>query len=517
MKRFLLLALIVGLLLCFGVPSESASGKPKRGGTLTMAISKKMKLMNPLVRTSSTEARIRALMFEPLVGMDQDGSIKPNLAKSWEIGQDGLLYTFHLRKGVKFHNGQEMTAADAKFAIDYSLNPKNGARGYRDLKLIKRVEVPDRYTLKIIMKKRNPAFLTSLTSIRAFSVIPKESLQEGIKKPSKFPPGTGPFRFVDWKAGQQIVMDRFEDYWGHKAFIDRLILRPISNATVRFTALRTGDVDLVERTPYEWVKQIVQGKTKGINYVSASRSGARNLEFNVADPPFNNRKLRLAVAHAINREEILQAAYLGLAVSTDQRYPKGHAWYFDEAPAPKYDLKRAKALLKESGYKGEPIELLGNRGEVAETEGAVIQAQLKKIGINVKLTILERASNLDRRRKGQYAFKLSGGRFYADPLFAYNEFLCEKDLRKRRANETGYCNKQFERLFSKAETEVLPDKRKALFKEVVTILSRDIPILAIGFTARFFTFRDDVKGFTTTYNGAFQWWAGGLNHTWLDR
>jgi peptide/nickel transport system substrate-binding protein len=428
-----------------------------------------------------------------------------------------MVYTFRLRKGVKFHDGKEMTAEDAKFAIDYTLNPKNGAYGYRDLVSVSRAEAADRYTLKIHMKIRNPAFLTLLTDIAAFSVIPKESLPEGIKKPKSFPPGTGPFKFVEWQSAQQIVVERFEDYWGHKAFVDKVILKPISDATVRFVALRAGDVDLVERTPNEWVEQIVSGKIKGIGFAKASHAGARMIEFNVADPPFNDKKLRLAVAHAVNRKEILQAAYLGLAETTNQRFPKGHTWHFNDVALPEYDLERAKQLLKESGYKGETVELLGNQGEVAEIEGAAIQAQLKKIGMNIKLAILERASNLDRRHKGEYAFKLAGGSLYPDPLFAFTEYRCEKDTRKRGENEAGYCDKQFDALLADASKEVDAEKRRILFRKIVGKLAEDIPILPVGFTPRFFTFGSHVKGFSTDSNGSFRWWAGGLNYAWIDR
>ena len=517
MKRFLTWMATAGFLFGLTVSVQGASEQPKRGGTLTFATSKKMRLMNPLVSTSSTEKRLRDLMFESLLGMDLNGDIKPNLAESWEVSKDGLVYTFNLRKGVKFHDGREMTAEDAKFAIDYTLNPKNGAYGYEDIKSIKRAEAVDQYTLKLHLKNRNTVLLTALTDIRSFSVIPKESLPQGVKKPKTFPPGTGPFKFVEWQPGQRLVLERFDDYWGHKAYIDRLVIKPISDSTVRVTALRAGDVDIVERTANEWVEQIVSGKLKGIGYAKASHAGARNLEFNVADPPFNNKKLRLAVAHAIDRKEILQGAYLGLAEPTNQRFPTGHTWNFADVKLPEHDLEKAKKLLKESGYKGETIELLGNQGEVAEIEGAVIQAQLKKIGMDVKLVILERASNLDRRHKGQYHFKLAGGSLYPDPLLAYTEYRCEKDPRNRGENESGYCDKEFDAWLADAAREVDSEKRRRLFRKVVGKLADDIPILPIGFTPRFFTFGKHVKGFTTDSNGEFRWWGGGMNHAWIDR
>ncbi len=516
MKRLTLLNLF--FMVFFGAMSilHAASAQPKRGGTITLGVSKELALMNPLVNTSSTEARIRDLMYEPLLAKDLKGAIQPRLAESWEISKDRKVYTFKLRRGVKFHNGAELTADDVKFAIDYTINPKNGAYGLDDLSAVERAEVVDKYTLRIHLKQHNPVLLSLLTEIRSFSAIPKESLAEGIRKPANFPPGTGPFKFVEWLPGQRIVFDRHEDYWGQKAYADRVVMKEIGDNTVRFTALQAGDVDIIERTPYEWVQQIVEGKVKGIGFAKAARAGARNLEFNAADAPFNNKKLRQAIAHALDRKEILQAAYHGLAEVGDQRFPKGHHWYFDVA-ALQYDPNKAKALLKEAGYKGETLELMGNRGEVADVEGAVIQAQLRKIGVKVELKILERASALEARRQGKYMFKLAGGSDFPDPLPAYEEYACEPDPRNRRLNESGYCDKEYDALLRKAEGEVDPVKRRALFKQVVTKVVQDVPIFAIGFTPRFFTFRDHIKGFVTNGSGDFEVWGGGLSRAWVDK
>jgi peptide/nickel transport system substrate-binding protein len=517
MRRLLSVGLISALSLVVIPSLQAASAQPKRGGTITFAISKELALMNPLVNTSSTEARIRELMFEPLLARDLRGAIQPRLAESWEVSKDGKVYTFKLRKGVKFHSGKELTADDLKYAIDYTLNPKNGAYGYEDLNAVDRAEATDKYTLRIHMKRHNPLFLTLLTDIRSFSAIPKESLSEGLRKPTTFPAGTGPFRFVEWQPGQRIVFDRFDEYWGQKANVDRVIMKEIGDATVRFTALQAGDVDLIERTPYEWVQQIVEGKIKGFGFAKAAQAGARNLEFNVTDPPFNNKKLRQAIAHALDRKEIMQAAYFGLADTADQRFPVGHFWHFPDVPMLQFDPNKAKALLKEAGYKGETLELMGNRGEVAEIEGATIQAQLKRVGVKVELKIFERASALELRRAGKYMFKLAGGSDYPDPLPAYVEYICEPDPRKRRLNETGYCDKEYDALIKKAEGEVDLTKRKAIFKQVVAKLMDDAPIVSMGFTPRFFTFRDHVRGFTTNASGDFQPWGAGLNHAWVDK
>ena len=175
MKRLLIPALLFLSLAGF-FPVREASAQPKRGGTVTLGITRDASVMNPLVDTSSTQKRIRDLMFQTFLGVDLKGNLQPVLAESWDISKDGKLYTFHLRRGVKFHNGKEMTADDAKFAIDYSMNPKNGARGFAELEVVDRVEARDRYTLNIYMKRSAPGFTYALARIETFSVIPKESV-----------------------------------------------------------------------------------------------------------------------------------------------------------------------------------------------------------------------------------------------------------------------------------------------------------------------------------------------------
>ena len=519
MKRYLISVLALGLMLVFLVPLLRAADTPKQGGTLRMAIRKDMRLMNPLVGTQSTEQRIRNLMFEPLLGIDLQGRIQPNLAESWKISKDGKLYTFYLRKGVKFHNGQEMTAEDVKFAIDYTRNPKNGAYGFTTLGVISRAEVADKYTLKLRLKAGSPAFLSSLTSIKSFSVIPKESLEQGINKPVKLPPGTGPFKFVNWKPRQRIILARFDDYWGHKAFIDRLELRIIRDATVQFTALRAGDVDFVERTPYPWVRQILKGKVKGVNFAKSESAGFRRLRFNVTAPPFNNHKLRLAVAHAIDKKEILQAAYYGFGEIVDQKYPKNHTRYFKGIKFPSYDLDKAKALLKEAGYKGETIQIVLRHGEDAETEATTLKAQMAKIGLNIDLNVMDSGSYTDRRNRGKFAFSFDGSSSSPDPWPTYaRDLVCPRNMKHRSGNVSGYCNKEVDALFKKARGELNVGKRDQLFRQILTQVAEDVPSVYVAFVPRFFTFRDYVKGFTTDTDGAsYRWWGGGMNYTWLDK
>ena len=177
-------------------PLEAASDKPKPGGTLTLGISREPVLMHPMIATGSVERKIRDLMFDSLLGVDINGKIQPSLAESWTISSNGRLYTFNLRRGVKFHDGREMTGEDVKYSVAYAMNPKNGTYGQSMLAPVERIETEGKYVVKMFLKKPSPPFLASLTDIQPFTVVPKESLPEGVNKLDRFPPGTGPFKVL---------------------------------------------------------------------------------------------------------------------------------------------------------------------------------------------------------------------------------------------------------------------------------------------------------------------------------
>jgi peptide/nickel transport system substrate-binding protein len=411
-----------------------------------------------------------------------------------------------------------MTAEDVKFAMDYTMNPKNGAYGRGRLEHVDRVEVTGRHTLRIYLKRQTPLFLPALASIQTFSVIPKDSLPEGIQKPAAFPPGTGPFRFVEWKPNQQLVVVRHDGYWGAKPFLERVTFRPIADSTVRFVALRSGDIDLAIRAPLEWVRKLQQGDIKGVSYVEIANSGLFRLQFNAARPPFDNKKLRQAIAHAIDKRELIQGTFSGFGVPIIQKYPKGHLWYFDDIPSLSYDLNKSRALLKEAGYNGEPIEISGGNSGDIPTMASVLQAQLKRAGVPVKIQLLDSGASNQTARAGNFEIRIGAAGKTLDPSDTYGrDFGCEADLKRRVNNQTGYCDQEMEALINKAETEMSHEARRELFKRILTKVNDDVPTVFLAFVPRFFAFRDHVKGFTSIDDGTYRWFGGGLTHTWLEK
>jgi len=518
MVYFLSVILSSALVVAAPLAAAAAGATPKYGGTLTFATHRDISTMNPLVRTSSHNEWVRRLMFESLLEVDKRGNLQPYLAESWTISGDGKTYTFQLKSGVKFHNGREMTAEDVKFSMVYTMNPKNGASGRTRLGQVEEVAVTGKHALRIKLKAPSPAFLASLATIQSFSVIPKESLAEGEAKPAIFPPGTGPFKFIEWQANQKLVVARNEEYWRPKAYLDRVIIRPIPDATIRLVALRSGDVDLIVRIPGEWVGQIVQGKIKGVSYLEMPDTVRYRVQFNMAAPPFNDKKLRQAVAYSLDQSELIQAGFFGLGYPTLQKYPKGGVWYFDEIPSVLHDLNKAKELLRGSNYKGETIELVTGNSSVNQTLATTIQAQLKRVGINVKTNPIESGAYRQKVIKGDYSFQVGASGTYFDPSDTYSrELACESNLKRRVDNASGYCDQAMEELIKKAEKEFNHETRKKIFKQIVAKMTEDVPVMYFAAISRYFGMRDDVKEFTSIREGTYEWLGGGLSRTWLDR
>ena len=517
MKILFLFVIGSCLLTITSLDVQAAADKPKRGGTLTLGISREPVLMHPMIATGSVERKVRELMFESLLGVDITGKIQPSLAESWAISDNGRLYTFNLRRGVKFHDGREVTGEDVRYSAMYAMNPKNTAYGQSMLAPVERIDTEGRYIVKILLKKPSPPFLASLTDIQPFAVVPKESLPEGVSKLDRFPPGTGPFKVIEWQPGQRFLFERFADYWGQKAFIDRLVMRTIPDGTIRFTAVQTGDVDMIEFTPFEWVKQVTDGKIKGLHVVKAPYASFRRIVFNAAAPPFNNKKMRQAIAYAIDKKELMDAGFFGFGEVVDQRYPASYSWFIDGFPPQSRDLVKAAALLKEAGYKGEAISVNSYPGEY-EPMIATLQAQLKKVGINVKIEMMDFGAHRARIRSGEYTLNVTGGNLETDPYEAYGaNRRCESDLKKRRNNLSGHCDKEVEAWLDQAEQESDNNKRRALFKQILQKHFDDVAEIYLGYAPRFFSMREYVKGFNTSGDDVYRWWGGGLNHTWLDK
>lgn len=504
------------LTLLVFVASAPAAETPRRGGRLILGLRNDITAVNPFMRTTSTNFAVRGIAYEPLIDFDKDSKVVPALATSWKVSPDGKLYTFNLRRGVKFHNGKELTAADVKWSAMYAMDPKNGATGIVPLRAVGSVNAKDKYTVEFVMKEVDSAFLATLGSIRPFPIVPEGSVSD--PRSQTMPPGTGPFAFKEYKADREIVFVRHPDYWQKGLpYLDEIILRPIRDETVRFTSVRAGDVDIVERTAYGSVRGVLKGDYPDLRATEAKYAGFRRMLFNVADPPFNNLKLRQAVRYALDKKQFIEGAFWGLGQPADQLVPKESPWFI-KLPEMKRDLEKVKALVKEANVPANlELELMGLQTEGEELQ--VIQSLLSSAGLKTKVVILERGARETREDRGEFMMLLSGSDVPAELGMEYpGELGCNEEevkTKKRGENSSGYCNKELDRLMAEAARTIDPKKRYEIWSKAVRIVHEEVPEIPLAFIPRYYTFHKKVRGFETDWDGRFNMTTAGFSRVWI--
>jgi ABC-type transport system substrate-binding protein len=512
--------LVWTLVWLFSADFLTGAEAPKYGGRLVLGIRNDINGLNPFLRTSSTNVYVRQLVYEALLDFDKDGKLVPSLAESWTVSADGKSYLFKLRKGVTFHDGKELTAEDVKWSVDYAMDPNNGATGFRPLKSVERVSAKDRLTVEVALKNPNAGFLSMLGTIRPFPIVPKGSVPTGKGDLSGFPPGTGPFAFKDYKPAREIAFARNKSYWRKGLpYLDELVLKPVLEDQVRFTGVRAGDLDLIERTPYSFVAKILKGEYPDLKISEAKRAGYRRLLFNVVEPPFNDVRLRQAVRYAVDKRKYIDGAFWGLGEPADQLFPVGSPWRVKLAEI-KPDPSKVRAMLKDAGVAPDwQVELIGQKSE--EEELQVIQQQLTSAGIRTKVTILERGARVTRERSGDFMMVLSGGDIPDDPSEEFqSEFGCaEKEVKakKRTENSSGYCNKEVDRLLETANKTRDAKERYELYGKVIRQFHDDVVDIPLAYVPRYFVSQRKVLGFETDDDGRFNMPDGGVSRVWLAR
>jgi len=506
------------LTLFFLAAAGHAAETPRRGGRLVVGLRNDLTAVNPFLRTTSTNFAIRCLAYEPLIDFDRNGKMVPALAESWKVSPDGKLYTFNLRRGVRFHNGKELTATDVKWSVEYAMEPKNAATGQVPLRNVGRVNAGDKYTVEFMMKQVDAAFLAVLGSIRAFPIVPEGAIG-GDPRIQSFPPGTGPFVFKDYKPDREIVFVRHSNYWQKGLpYLDELVLRPIRDETVRFASVRAGDVDMIERTAYGSVRGVLKGEYPDLRTTTAKYAGYRRLLFNVADPPFNNLKLRQAVHYALDKKQYIDGAFWGFGEPAELAVPKESPWYM-KLPEAKRDPEKTRALLKEAGVGPDlEVEVMGLQTEGEELQ--VIQSLLSSAGIKTRVAILERGARETRENRGDFMMLLSGADIPSDLGLEYpGELGCAEEdtkAKKRSENSSGYCNKEVDRLIAETARTIDPKKRYEIWARIMRIIHEELPEIPLAFIPRYYTYHKKVRGYETDWDGRFNMTTAGFSRVWIE-
>ena len=487
--------LLMGVLLVAcdggGKPTEPASrisGKPAYGDAIIVGSIGEPSTMMPLLASDSPSHEVAGHIYNGLVRYDKDLNLEGDLAESWDVSPDGLTITFHLRKGVKWHDGIDFTSRDVLYTYRVTIDPKTPTAYADAFKQVKHAEAPDTYTFRVSYAK---PFAPALESW-GMSVLPSHLLEgKDITKSelSRHPVGTGPYRFKEWVAGQKIVLESNRDYYEGRPYIDRYVYRVIPDNSTMYMELKAGTLDMMGLSPIQYQRQTNTPKFLArFNKYRYPAFAFTYLGYNLRHPLFSDRRVRQALTSAINKEEIIRGVLLGMGQVSHGPYKPGTWAYDSHIKDFDYNPERARRLLAEAGWKetnsdgilvrnGKPFQftILTNQGNSERLKTAqIIQRRLKKIGIDVKIRVIEWASLLSQFiDKGNFEALIMGWTIGQDPDI-YDVWHSSKTGPKE-LNFVGFKNSQVDRLLEEGRSTFAMEKRKQCYYRIQEILAEEQP------------------------------------------
>lgn len=501
MTKNLILATTALALLAAPAAAQDA---PRRGGTLTIAINADIRSLEPGINRDGNTDSVAHMIYEGLVGYRTDLSVGPQLAKGWAVEDEGRTYRFTLRDGAKFHNGQPVTAADVKSSWERQIGNKawacarffNGSSGVK----VEAVEAPDARTVVYRLDKPSALFLKQLANFQCavVAIHPAAFDAEGKWKEAI---GTGPFKLKEWKRGEYVAMERVADYVPNPepasgyagariAHVDHLMVRVIPDASAAEAALVSGAVDVLPDVDAHRIDGL---KQKGMAVQTTPGLGWSSLLIQTRDPLLSDARMRRAIAHALNLQDIADARTLGLSKANPSAVADPTP-YFDRSFAqwPAHDPAKAQALLKEAGYKGETIRIQTNKRYTGMYDNAVVaQAMLQAAGIKAELEVLEWATQLDNYLKG--AFQVQSFSYSArfDPGLMYSALIGDKDKLKWAQWE----DPKAIALLAEANGSLDEARRKAIFVELHRMAAEQVPVIGLYFSTEIEATGPKVRGY----------------------
>lgn len=391
MKRICTGLAVAGL---FGLTALTA---PALAADVTIGMQLEPPTLDPTAGAAAAiDEVVYANVFEGLVRFAQDGSIQPALAESWSVSDDGLVYTFKLRTGVKYHDGTDFNAADVKFALD-RIGAEDSANAQKALyKAIASVDVVDDATVAITLTQPTGAMLFNLAWGDAVIVAPESAAGNAAN-----PVGTGPFKFSRWNRGDSIEIVKNQDYWGTAAQLDKATFKFISDPTAAFQAVMAEDIDAFPGFPAPEILDQLKTDPR-FEVAVGSTEGETILSMNNKSEALSDKRVRKAIAHAINRQEIIDGAMFGYGTPIGTHFAPHHPAYVDLKGQSNHDPDLAKKLLAEAGHAdGLTLTLKLPPPSYARRGGEIIAAQLRKVGITAEISNLEWAQWLEEVFKGK--------------------------------------------------------------------------------------------------------------------
>ncbi|MDO4298160.1 MAG: ABC transporter substrate-binding protein [Lachnospiraceae bacterium] len=425
---------------------------------LTIAIDADVDVLHPSDFSTTVEHDILSQIYDPLMYMNPDGTHdpEPRIAESYEVSEDGMDYTFHLRDDVTFHDGSALTAADVQFSLEMYMDSEYQGSQVTGLAS---VETPDDYTVVCHLENPYSPFMLGVCQVHIASKAYFESSEEDFVNA---PIGSGPYKFVGRNKGSNVTLEAYENYYRGAATIQNVTFEVIPDQSTTAMALQTGEVDFAS-IESSTIAQL--GANDTITIAEVPTSGFTYVSMNTEKEPFNDAKVRQAINYAINRENIVAVCYDGEAEVNSNICSKDRFGYSEEQPQYTYDPEKAKALLEEAGI-ATPYDL----GELLVAEkysnlATVLQSDLAAVGLNVTIGVKEFNAYIDELTSGSYGITALEMTLDGDSQMLEMAFTTDYI---GTANNARYSDAEMDELFNKTRTETDTDARAELFNQILT-------------------------------------------------
>lgn len=501
MKKLLTLILCLAMVLtvfgCSSTPATeegaSASGDAAQGeaadseykDTLVYALNTDVQSLDPQIQNDTTSEQVVKMLYNTLLKFEDDGTVVGDLAESWSVSEDKLTWTFNLKQGVKFHNGKELTSADVKATFDRALNAEaGGLRTTEIIKMFTAVEAPDPYTVTITTDGPYGP-MESLMCNMSLGIMDADYIEQyglDLGTSVEGENGTGPFKVVSWERDQEIVVERFDDYFGTPAKLQTVVYTVIPEAASRVIALETGEVDVIDKPTNEDLERL-EADTENFTVLRKPTISQRLFRFGCNDPIISNTKVRQAIVYAIDRQAIIDALFTGSAYPSTAPLAPVTFGYSDLGEI-EQDLELAKSLLAEAGYpdgfdtKIVTTERYQNGIELAE----IISQQLAEIGINAEIEVWEWSAlsaswnGITADEFDQPIFIMGAGPSMRDADGGLRGLYTTSETGLNDRNYGFYSNAEVDALIEQGMQETDQQKRVEIYKEAMEILYREDPV-----------------------------------------
>jgi peptide/nickel transport system substrate-binding protein len=508
---------LVGLsaLILSGQPI-AGTRHPQRGGTLHYDSRSDIAGLDAHRHNQNHAIVATAAMYTGLTDIDQQGNIVPGIAESWEPNKDLTSWVFRLRKGVLFHNGREVDAEAVKLNLLRIKDPAIGSDWHRGtVEAITGIEVLDRYTFRLDTTRPDVSVPSSVMHYPTNLQAP-----DAFDAASEHPIGTGPFKFVSWARWNEVRLVRFENYWetdadGHSLpYLDEIIGKPKKEDAIRLAALRTGQAQLIDAISNADVARSKQNYGERYNFWQW-HYGGRFVAFNVRHGPFQDKRLRTAAAHAIDRQAIHHTVFYGQGAMSDQPYPPGNLWHLEGIRSLEYDPDRAKALLKEAHAVGTQVKLVCSANVIASREMAqVIQDLWRDVGFNVTVDALDTVPFQNARSRGAFDGLIQGHTYRYDPDDFFGRNLHSESEYAQILS--GWQHAPYDRLVEEAKRTLDPARRKELYTEAWNIANVELPYFYLHEEVYTAAAAKTLRGYQPSAMGALTYRGGGLRTAYIE-